>query len=192
MGADLAALSREKAVHRFAETIAAAIACVALSWSAAAAAQSAGAPAQAADTSARTVTTLDARCVAQAVADCVARASAPAPLQNGQTLPTVDYRASKPCEQHLTYDENGNLTTACNYDAPLHGNTAMLDTCQARIRSNPPAECQNEVLTARGTQEMMQEALRQQTAALRDALFAQCLATAQRYEDCDALRPQVQ
>lgn len=166
-------------MRRLTIAFAAVVAPMTLSWSALAAAQSA---------EPLTVTTLDARCVARAIAACVAQEQGPSSRLAGQTLPTVDYRSTAPCEAGVTRDADGNVVTVCDYNPAVQQNTAKLEACQSRVRADPPADCQSEVLTARGAEEMMREALRAQTAALREALYTQCLASGARVEDCDGVR----
>ena len=161
----------------------AALACLTLMCSTHAAAQSAG-------YEPRTMKTLDAQCVARAIDDCVANEfGGPPPLQ-GQIQPTIDYRGDLSCVQGAIVDADGQLIAACDYNATLHRNTDRLNVCQARVRADPPPQCQSEVLTARGVEEVVREALRAQTAALREALFSQCRASARRPEDCESLRPE--
>ena len=158
---------------------------VALCWSAAARAQSGV-------YEPRTMTTLDAQCIARAIDDCVANELGPRPPLPGQNLRTFDYHADEPCVEGISYGEDGQLLGACDYNPSLHRNTTRLTSCQARVHADPPPQCQSEVLTARGVEDLVREALRSQTAALREALFQQCRASATRPEQCDGLRPESQ
>ena len=112
----------------------------------------------------------------------------------------MDYRSDildstqekPPCVQGATLGPDGQLISACNYNPSVHRNTATLAACQARVRANPPPECQSQMFTASGVEDIVREALRAQAAELREAMLVQCRATAARREDCDRLRPGAQ
>ena len=145
--------------------------------------------AQSAPYGTRTTTVLDAGCMASAVSACVeAEYRAPAYLPS-QTLSTV---GGEPCTQGKTIGTYGQVTKYCDYNDAVHRNTTTVSACELRVRADPPPQCQQEVLTASGAEELAREAVQAQTAALREAFYVHCRATARRREDCDPLRPQAQ
>jgi hypothetical protein len=173
-------------VLRFAPAAVLVVFCgAAVFWSACASAQSAGGYA-------RTMKALDADCIAFEVDQCVARELPSLPPLAGQNMPTIDYRDGSPCVEGITVGPDGQVTGACDYNPSLHRNTAKIAACELRVRANPPPQCQSEVLTARGTEELVHRAVEAQTKALREALLVQCRAFAHRREDCDGLRPEGQ
>jgi hypothetical protein len=101
----------------------------------------------------------------------------------------VDYRDSVPCKEGVTLGADGRLLGTCDYNPSVHRNTAKLSSCQARVRADPPAECQTQVFTASGVEDIVREALRSQAAEMREAMFVQCRATAVHREECEKLRP---
>ena len=145
--------------------------------------------AQPAPNGARTTTVLDAECMASAVSACVVEEyRAPAYLP-GQTLSTV---GGTPCTQGAMAGADGQVVKYCDYNDAVHRNTTTVSACELRVRADPPPQCQQQVLTAYGAEELAREAVQAQTAALREAFFVHCRATARRREDCEPLRPQAQ
>lgn len=135
---------------------------------------------------ARTMTTLDDECIAREVAVCVAEEyRAPAYLP-GQTLPTL---GGEPCVDGRITTEQGGIVGFCDYNPTLHRNTSTVSACELRVRADPPPQCEQQVLTAQGAEELVREALQAQAAALREAFYVHCRASARRPADCEPLRP---